>query len=356
MKWESTEGGRLRAPRGDRAPHAGVRVTRIALLLGGAALFAWLLTQAELAAVLTQVAAVGVAGFALLLAVYAVEFLCDAFAWQLTLDGTPRTARWTARLYAVRLAGECWNVLTPLGGIGGEPVKALILKRRYGLPFTASGASLVLAKTANVLSLVAFLAVGFVVMSDDPRIPAEARTLSGVGLALLSAGIGAFWLVQRLRLGSLLASRAARRHPRLTRALTAMQDLDRRLVTFYSTSPGRLALVLALGMANWMLGALGVWLTLTLMGVPATFQDAWIIEAVAQMVRAATFFIPASLGAQDGAVMLIAGAITGDAGSGLAVALLRRARELVWILAGLAASARLTAGAPLTRGTLRAGD
>jgi len=327
-----------------------VRLTRVALLLAGAALFAWLLTRIDAGALAGEVAAVGVAGFALVLAVYAAEFLCDVLAWQLVLAGTPRTARWTARLFAVRMAGECWNALTPLGGMGGEPVKALILKRRHDVPFTVSGASLVLAKTANVLSLVIFLAAGFVLMLGDPRIPADVRLLSVVGLGALSAGIGGFALVQRLRLTSRLAGAAGRRHPGLARTLAALDELDHRLVAFYTTDPRRFALVILLGLANWLLGALGVWITLDFMGRPVSFEDAWIIEAVAQMTRAATFFIPASLGAQDGAIMLVAGAVTGDAGSGLATALVRRARELVWILAGLAASARLAGPGELPRG------
>ena len=120
-----------------------------------------------------------------------------------------------------------------------------------------------------------------------------------------------------------------------------LEAFDHHLKDFYTTSPTRFAAVLSFAIGNWIVGALGVWATMMLMDSAISFRDAWIIEAMAQMVRASTFFIPASIGAQEGAIMLFTAAITGQPGSGLALALLRRARELLWVLAGLAISARL---------------
>ncbi|CAN0502784.1 unnamed protein product, partial [Ectocarpus sp. 8 AP-2014] len=70
-------------------------------------------------------------------------------------------------------------------------------------------------------------------------------------------------------------------------------------------------------------------------GVPVSFSDAVIIEGVTQLVRTGSFFIPLSLGAQEGAIVLIAGSLTGSPSAGLAAALVRRARELLWIVWGL---------------------
>ncbi|MGH8581979.1 MAG: hypothetical protein ACREWG_04155, partial [Gammaproteobacteria bacterium] len=60
-----------------------------------------------------------------------------------------------------------------------------------------------------------------------------------------------------------------------------------------------------------------------------------IIESLAQLVRAGTPFIPGSLGAQEGTLTLACAAITGNPGVGLALSFVRRARELIWVLAGL---------------------
>ncbi len=311
----------------------------------GAALFAWLLSRVDLAAVAAEIVALGAAGFALVLAIYLLEFAFDSAAWQLTLAGVPASPRWTARLFLVRLAGEAYNVITPLGGMGGEPVKAVILRRRHLVPYYRSGASLVLAKTMNALALVLFLAGGFALMLGDGRISTEIRVVAGSGLTALTLGIGGFLALQHARLTSRLGRRL-----KLGRAIAALAEFDQHLVSFYTSDPRRFLSVLALGLGNWLLGAAGVWATLAFMGHPVGFRDAWIIEAMVQMVRAATFFIPASLGAQEGAIMLVTGAITGSADTGLAVALVRRARELLWVLAGLAASVPLLGGAVPARG------
>ena len=73
--------------------------------------------------------------------------------------------------------------------------------------------------------------------------------------------------------------------------------------------------------------------------------DAWILESLVQLVRAGTFFIPANIGAQEGVYVFVVGALTGNASAGLAAALIRRCRELVWIAAGLAIGSVQAGGA-----------
>jgi hypothetical protein len=54
-----------------------------------------------------------------------------------------------------------------------------------------------------------------------------------------------------------------------------------------------------------------------LLGHPITFTDAWIIEAMAQLVRAGTFFIPSSIGAQEATFTVVCSAITGTPSLGI---------------------------------------
>lgn len=316
-------------------------VVKLACTGAGLALLVWLLTQVDTDAVLREVYSVGFIGFAVLLALYFVEFLCDVLSWQLAISKVPMNLQWTVRLFLTRIAGEAYNVITPLAGMGGEPIKALILQQRYKVPYTSAGASLVLAKTMNVFALVIFLGIGFAMMLDDTRISEQLKTFAMLGLIGLSIGIGGFIAVQRLNLASRIASRFGEKRPTLAKRMAAIEAFDAHLTNFYSASLARFAAVLAISFGNWIVGALGIWATMLFINTPIAFTDAWIIEAMAQMVRASTFFIPASIGAQDGAIMLFTAAITGQASSGLAVALLRRAREVLWVLGGLVVSARM---------------
>jgi len=86
---------------------------------------------------------------------------------------------------------------------------------------------------------------------------------------------------------------------------------------------------------NWVMGALELWIAFYLLGAPVSFAEAWIIEALVQLVRVGAFFVPLALGTQEGAFTVTVGALTGNPALGVAVAVLRRFRELVVLSAGL---------------------
>jgi len=293
--------------------------------------------ETDLAAVWDQALHIGLAGVAAVLLVYLLSFVSDAMGWHLALDSAPLTPAWLGRLFLVRMVGEAFNAVTPAASLGGEPVKAVLLKRYHGFGYRESGASLVLARTVNVLMLVPFLAVGFVLLVGDARVPLALKSVAGAGLAALGSGILLFYLVQRFRVSTLAGRRLSRFRAgrRLVGVLHHIAEFDDRLVRFYTARHARFAGALVLGFANWVLGVVEVWAAMHFLGHPVSFADAWIIESVAQLVRAGLFFIPGAIGAQEGAFVLIAGALTGDGVLGFALALVRRFRELVWIATGL---------------------
>ena len=124
---------------------------------------------------------------------------------------------------------------------------------------------------------------------------------------------------------------------RLDGILHHIKDVDEKLVEFYTCHHARAAFAFVLAFVNWVLGVTEIYITMFFLGHPITMTEAWIIEAVAQLVRVATFVIPASIGAQEGAFMVIGAAVTGSPTVGFAVALVRRAREIIWIGWGMAA-------------------
>jgi len=306
------------------------------VLLGCALL--WLAArEVDAAALWQRVVAFGAAGMLIVVGVYAVEFALDTVAWQLTLGGPRRGWRWFGRLYAVRMAGEAVNSVTPLAGLGGEPVKALMLRRHHGVGLGESASSLVAARTVNMVALVVFLAVALVLMAGEPRLAPSYRWVAAVGFVALAAATAALFLVQRFEWSSAFARRVARwpGGAPLVGWLDRLEAFDRRLVSFYVEHRAKFAVAVALALGNWVVGAIGVWVSLALLGTAVTAREAWMIEAVTQLVRAGTFFIPANLGAQEGAFVVVCSALTGRPDAGFAVALVRRFRDLLWIGGGL---------------------
>lgn len=311
---------------------------RLLYLAIGLILLGYVIADAELEQVWRQTLAFGAAGAVLILALYAIEFLVDVGAWLVTFADLPSNRLWLRRLYLVRMVGEAFNVITPMASMGGEPVKVVLLKKYYGVRYADASASVLLAKTTNLISLVFFLAGGFALMLRDPRFSNSESLLAGSGLLLLSCAVFSFFLVQRLRVSSragawLSSWRAGRR---VGDYLHHIEDFDARLVNFYSARKLRFAAALILALCAWFVGAVSIYYTMLLLDTPVSFTDAWLIEAFAQLVRAGTFFIPASIGAQEGAFVLVCAILSGSASSGLAAALVRRFRELIWIGGGLA--------------------
>ena len=64
------------------------------------------------------------------------------------------------------MVGESFNAVIPAGGMGGEPVKTVMLKTHYGVDYREGTASLILAKTINMIALVIFLIGGFALMTQ----------------------------------------------------------------------------------------------------------------------------------------------------------------------------------------------
>jgi uncharacterized protein (TIRG00374 family) len=310
---------------------------KLLFLMLGLGLLYLVLRDTEISLVWQRIGDVGFQGFAFVLVLHFVTFLTDVLAWQLTFQTLPLQTRWLYRLYLVRMAGEAFNNVTPFASLGGEPVKALLLKSHYGIDYHDSGASLVLTRTINLIGLAVFLMIGFAFLLPSERFGASFKAVAGTGLVALCVGITLFFLIQRFQITS-LAGRwlgGTRLAGRIESAYLLIREIDDRFLRFYTQHRAQFTASLAVGFINWMLGVVEIYFVMGFLGHPVSLMDAWIIEAMAQLVRAGTFFIPANIGAQEGIFVVICSAITGNPAMGLAVAMIRRAREIVWIVGGL---------------------
>jgi uncharacterized protein (TIRG00374 family) len=315
----------------------------LAMLVLGAVLTGVIVYQTDLGEVWARLRTLGPWGFGVVLLVYLVCTVAQAVSWLLTIHAAPTTPRWLYRVWRVFLVGFALESTTPLAGLGGEPTKAVLLKRHYGLRIRDASASLVLTRTTDLIGQVLFISIGTALMFRSEALPAPYRYAAGAGLALFAVAILLFFLAQKnsalsrveawLR-GSWLGGRSL--SERTLRALAALEDVDRRLVSYYAAERGRFALSVGAAFAEWMLGAFAVDLALDFLGSPVPFGDAVVIESFLVLVRSALFFVPADLGTQEGALVLVCGAVTGSPAAGLALAAIRRARDLLFILGGLA--------------------
>ena len=316
-----------------------MRVLRWLALAAGLLVLGWILLAADLPAVGRALAGLGAGGVAAVAALYLLAFVLDTAAWQLALPGFGLSLRRLHRLWRVRMVGEAFNLVIPAGSLGGEPIKAVLLKAREGVGYKDGGASLVIAKTVLLLALLPFAGVGLALM-ERASLPPAYRAAMAAALAALALGVLGFYAVQRWRvagrLGRWLDGRlAAHRFGRsIGKTLAHIHEVDARFAAFYVGRRGAFAASFGLAFAAWALGAVEIYLVMGFLGRPVGWDEAWMLEAVAQLVRAGTFFIPASIGASEAGFVIMVEVLTGSAPLGLALGLVRRGRDIAWIAWG----------------------
>jgi uncharacterized protein (TIRG00374 family) len=308
------------------------------LYLGlGVGLLVWVMAGIDLQQVWASILDMGWLGLAAALAVYLAAFYVDSFSWHLAILRLPLTAKWSYIVWRIRMVGEAFNMVLPAGGFGGEPVKAVLLKRHHAVSYREGTTSIILARTVNLIGLVLFMLLGLILLADHDTAGKYGAFALG-GFLFLTFGIGVVFAVQKFRATSWTGSRLGRTRigARLDAALGHVRDVEDRLHHFYAERPWRFVPAVLLAFGNWMLGAAETYVILYFLGHPVSLGEAVIIEAVNQMVRAVTFFIPANLGTQDSALIVLTGAITGLPEVGVALAAVKRLREVVFVLWGFA--------------------
>jgi glycosyltransferase 2 family protein len=288
-------------------------------------------------------ARLGPAALVIILVPSVVMYLLEAYGWKITLGPSARHVPFW-RLLAIRTAGEVVNMTTPTAYVGGEPLKAYLLKK-YHVPMVDGLASVVIAKTtmtiAQVLFILLGIALGFWILgAQGSSGQIVAAALLSVGLLLF--GTAAFVFVQRRGLFTWILETVRKLGWRigfLESSEEKLRSLDRTILNFYTHHQPRFYASTGLYFLGWLAEALEVFVIIHYLGGPADLLAAISIGALSVFIKGGTFFIPGSLGAQDGGNLFLLQAFGYSDVTGITFALLRRFRELVWIAIGLAALA-----------------
>ena len=149
--------------------------------------------------ILTTATQLGPVALGVILVPMIIVYVLEALGWRLTLGAYARQVGF-GRLFAIRMAGETVNVTTPTAYVGGEPLKAYLLKR-YGVPMVDGLASVVTAKTTMTIAQVLFILLGLGLAFWILGASEHYLVAAVVSVGLLTFGIALFVIVQRYGLG-----------------------------------------------------------------------------------------------------------------------------------------------------------
>ncbi len=240
-------------------------------------------------------------------------------------------------LFMAKLAGEAVNQLTPLANIGGEPLKAFLLKQQF--PVSRSLAAVVVNKTAQIFTGLMFTLVGLglvVAHWDLPQaLPLPVKAGLGVLGLLAAAMMAALYIKHRSMFSSLLAVfRAVGLGDFAARQMDSAVRTDASIGRFYGEHKARFALVMFFHALGWLLGACETYVILEALGAGTDFEIAFLITALTVLINSLFFFMPSNIGVLEGGGVFLFLTLGLNPALGLSLAIVKRMRKIIWISIG----------------------
>ena len=283
--------------------------------LAGLAVALYFIVHAGFASVVAAVASVGWSGFAILCLYALALFVVLGAGWFALMPGR---GFWSFAWG--RIVRDAAGEVLPFSQLGGIliGVRALILR---GVEPPKAFASCIVDVTTEMMAQIVFILIGIALFWAHSASGLPAATISGIVFVL--AGSIAFIVLQRrgLALGEKLAERFLPAMARRTRSFReAVQDIYKH--------PARLAASSAVHLVGWVLSAIGTWLAVRLIGGKLDIAGAIAIESILCALRSAAVIVPGALGVQEAGYAMLMPLFGLSPEVGLAVSLLKRAREI----------------------------
>jgi putative membrane protein len=292
-------------------------------LLAGLIAAVYLYAVIGFGAVFAAVARAGVGGVLLLclcsLAVTAVL----ALAWWVVVPPQQRLPH--GRFFLARLVREAIAEISPFSPIGGL-VTAARIAVLYGMRGAYAAASVAADMTTEAMAQVPFLAFGLALsLRHLGELPNSDTLLTAMVVILLLSVPAMVLLVLAQKRGAGLAERMA------VRFLPGFKDsagFHEATQALYD-SAARLAASASLHLLAWVSSGFITYVAFRLVGGQVSLINALALEALLCTIRSAAAFVPAAIGVQEAGYAMLAPLFGLPAELGLAVSLLKRAREIV---------------------------
>jgi len=305
------------------------------------------LRHAELRRAAAQVAAIG-APIALVPLSFLAAYAFHAAALRRVLAVLGRDARY-ARLLSVVISAEAVIMTFPGGPGAGDAVSPYLLKGRCDVPIPDGLAAVAAKKTLILLANAVYMGIALAFGIGYLR-AASPALLGAPGLewmVLAVAGglfVGAI-AMSRVLVGGNLAARShgllgripsARLRRWLDEQRSGFLETDQHFAVLFRERRRSLALSTLLLVGMWLAEGLDTLVILRLLRVDLSIQEVLSFEVVVVLLRSFAFMIPGALGVQDaGYVAFLSAFGVPDAATvGVAFVLVKRAKELFWIIVG----------------------
>jgi len=196
-----------------------------------------------------------------------------------------------------------------------------------GVPAITAYSSSMVDITCEIMAQAAFTVLGLLIGLTTLRAsPQMAPYADGVilGTVLLVPALIAFVVLQRkgIRIATTMAGKF------LPKTVAHTEQFTAEIEALYN-QPRKLALCSTYHLIAWLAAAFWLWVMFKLCGADVDLMDCIAIESILSALRSAAIFVPAAVGVQEAGYAALAPVFGAGPEIGLAVSLLKRARDVV---------------------------
>lgn len=312
-------------------------------LLGGASaaagilLLVYAVQRAGFAEVAGGVTRIGW-GFLLVLGLSGLRLAARSRAWIQCFEQQHTRGLRPGAAFRAILVGEALGNVTPLGLFISEPAKATFV--RETVPISSGLPALAVENIFYSVSVALVIGAGMLVLLGQFDVPAPVRlgSVAALGFVVVVLGTAALVMTGRWR----PASGAMRLVLRTSSEswIDRLAGVEDRIYGFARAHPGRIPTIAALELGFHVAGVAEAYLVLSWLGVPVTLVTAFVLESVNRIINVLFRFVPLRLGVDEAGSGLLTQVLGLGAPIGVSLAIIRKARVLVWSAVGMALLAR----------------
>jgi hypothetical protein len=313
------------------------RLTGTLAAAAGFVLLVWSIRQGGTAAVAGGIERVGV-GIIVVFLLGGVRGVVRAAAWRLCLDEKDRPS--FGSILSAYFAGDAVGNVTPFGVLISEPSKVVFVRPQIDIE--AAVAALTVENLFYIATVVMVLVAGAaaLLLSVGVSRPVEVISLTAT-VVVVSLALVASWIVStRRRVISGLAGWMIRRRLAVTfweKHLPWIRQTGDRIFGFTTERRSAVVPVLALELCYQLAAILEIWYVVSLItGERASLLSAFVLEYVNRTITIAFQFVPMWIGVDEAGTGLTTNALGFGPAAGVSLALVRKARIVVWTVIGLA--------------------
>lgn len=261
--------------------------------------------------------------------------MSHTFAWGIILHGFGHKTSFL-NIFRLKIISEAVNMVAPAANIGGDSVRAFMMKSE--IPLDEGIPGVMIDKTIDYIARMLFIAAGLIITIAYIDIPRDWITASIICLATIFISNTILVMVQIKGLSGPLI-KFSRIIPPLKRFLESKKDklgsVDSNVKNFYTTKKGRIALATLFHIGGRILGVWEIYYILNLLNIPVSFLDSFFIASIANIVQSMFFLIPGQWGVSESVQGMLLDILGFTTSAGISLGIIRRIRRIFYMGLGM---------------------